>query len=208
MLGSKELTMTEGIITCAGDLFKDSRFNVRADITLPTIVAQVFLRGSLETPKFAIHSIPPRPDNEILSLLLFNKEFGDISALESLQLANTALSLDESSGPFELIDRIKQTLGIDVIDVGATSPLPLTSQQPTALDPTDASTAQQQLQNDVSLKVGKYLSDGVSVTVSKDVSSDANRIGFEAQISKEVSACAAIGDDAEGVLSLKWKHHY
>ncbi len=208
MLGSKELSITEGSMTCAGNLFRDSRCVVRADISLPAITAQVYLRGSLEKPKFSIQSSPPRPVNEILSLLLFNKEYGDISSLESLQLANTAMSLDQSSGPFELIERIKETLGIDIIDIGSANPLPLSNQPPTALDPTDASTAQQLQQNDVSLKVGKYVMDGVVVSVSKDVSTSANRIGVEAQLSKEVAACAAVGDDAEGILSIKWKHHY
>ena len=209
-LSNKELIINEGIVTVAGDLFRDSRLNVIANIDLPAITAEVNLRGSLGNPKISIQSTPPRPDTEILSLILFNKEFGDISPLQSLQLANTALTLQHPSGPFGFVDRMKENLGIDLIDVGSPAPgvTPISSTTPAALDPSDTGPPPPQLQNDVSIKVGKYISDGVAVTVSKDVGSDANYVGFEAQLAPEVTAEAQVGADQIGVLSLKWKKNY
>ena len=209
-LSNKELTINEGIVTVAGDLFRDSRLNVIANIVLPAITAEVNLRGSLENPKISIQSTPPRPDTEILSLILFNKEFGDISPLQSLQLANTALTLQHPSGPFGFVDRMKENLGIDLIDIGSPAPgiTPISSATPAALDPSDTGPPPPQLQNDVSIKVGKYISDGVAVTVSKDVGSDTNYVGFEAQLAPEVTAEAQVGADQIGVLSLKWKKNY
>jgi hypothetical protein len=209
-LSTKELTISEGTVECSGNLFKDSRMNIIANISLPTIMAQVSLRGSLEAPKIAIQSTPPKPDNEILSLILFNKELGDISPLQSLQLANTAMTLQQSSGPFDLLDKVKETLGIDLIDFGSSTPgVPSTSSSTSStIDQSDSSPPPSNVQNDVSLKVGKYLSEGVAVTVSKDVTSDANYLGLEAQIAPEVTAEAEIGDDQEGIVSLKWKKNY
>ena len=206
-LSNKSLTITEGSITVAGDLFQDSRLNVIAEIALPTISAEVCLRGSLETPKISIRSTPPRPDTEILSLILFNKEFGDISPLQSLQLANTALSIEHPSGPFGFVDRVKESLGIDLIDVGSQTPTSGSPAVPAALDPSDTGPPPPQL-NDVSIKVGKYICDGVAVTVSKIVGSDMNYVGFEAQLAPEVTAEAQVGADQIGVLSLKWKRNY
>jgi translocation and assembly module TamB len=208
-LSTKELTISEGSIVCSGNVFKDSRLNVIANIGLPSITAQVFLKGSLEKPKIAIQSTPPKPDNEILSLLLFNKEFGDISPLQSLQLANTAMTLQRSSGPFDLLDRVKETFGIDIIDFGSSAPcVTPSSSTPLSLDPTDTGPPPQDVQSDVSLKVGKYISDDVAVTVSKNVTSDANYLGLEAQIAPEIIAGAEVGDDQEGIVSLKWKKNY
>jgi hypothetical protein len=209
-LSNKELTISEGVVSVAGDLFHDSRLNVIANIDLPAITADVCLKGSLENPKISIQSNPPRPDTEILSLILFNKEFGDISPLQSLQLANTALTLQHPSGPFGFVDRMKENLGIDLIDVGSQAPgvTPTLSTTPSALDPSDTGPPPPQLQNDVSIKVGKYISDGVAVTVSKDVGSDTNYVGFEAQLAPEVSAEAQVGADQIGVVSLKWKKNY
>lgn len=208
-LSTKELTISEGSVLIGGNLFKDSRLNVIANISLPSITAQVTLKGSLETPKLAIQSTPPKPDNEILSLILFNKEYGDISPLQSLQLANTAMTLQHSSGPFDLLDRVKETFGIDVIDFGSsTATLPQSSTPSSGLDESDTGPPPTDVQSDVSLKVGKYISDGVAVTVSKNVTSDTNYLGLEAQIAPEIVAGAEVGDDEEGIISLKWKKNY
>ena len=207
-LSNKALTISEGSATVAGDLFHDSRLNVAANVVLPAVIAEVRLRGSLETPKISIQSTPPRPDTEVLSLLLFNKEFGDISALQSLQLANIAMSIEHPSGPFGFVDRMKENLGIDLIDVGSQVPTPMSSTVPSALDPSDTGPPPPQMQNDVSIKVGKYISDGVAVTVSKVVGSDTNYVGFEAQLAPSLTAEAQVGADEIGILSLKWKKNY
>jgi len=208
-LANKELTIHSGTITVAGNLFRDSRLNVLAITELPSVTARISLKGSLATPKLSIQSTPPRTDNEILSLVLLNKEYSDISPLESLQLANIAVSLEHSSGPFQLIDRVKRSVGIDVIDVGSsparagTGPL----RAPPILDTTDGSPAPAG-HNDVSLRVGKYISDGVIVSVSRDISSDANRVGIAAPLVSNITAEAEIGDDEVGIVSIKWKRDY
>lgn len=209
MVSTKELTISEGTISFAGDLFSDSRLNIIASIALPSITANVSLKGSFKTPKFTLQSTPPKTDNEILSLILFNKEYGDISPLQSLQLANTAMVFQRSSGPFGLLDKLKQTFGIDVLDFGSPpSSVPSASQTQTGLDGSDTGQMPQQGQSDVSLKVGKYISDGVAVTVSKNVTSDANYVGIEAQITPDISAEAEVSDTQEGIVSLKWKKNY
>lgn len=206
-LAGKDLKITEGTISVMGDLFKDTRLNVSAGVDLPSVSAKLLLKGSLENPRFSLQSTPPRSENEIFSLLLFNKEYGDISPLESLQLAHAAASLDQSSGPFDLIDRFKQTFGIDSIDIGA-SPSSMPKTKSTLLsDPTKDGPSPSQ-NGDTTLKVGKFLSEGVSVNVSRDVSANANRIGISAEVAKNITAEAEIGDDESGIFSIKWKKNY
>ena len=209
-LAGKELSITRGSISVNGNLFTDSRLNVLANVSLPSITVHVGLRGSLKDPKFIIQSSPALPEKEILSFLLFNKEYGDISPIESLQLANAAMTLEQSSGPFNLIDKVKTTLGIDLIDIGSSSPAAAQPPPWTALgaDSEEMENPLATQQNDVTLKVGKYISHGVAVTVSKDVNAGVNRIGLEASVSQHITAQAEIGDDAGGIASLKWKKDY
>ena len=103
---------------------------------------------------------------------------------------------------------MKENLGIDLIDVGSQVPTPMSSSVPSALDPSDTGPPPPQMQNDVSIKVGKYISDGVAVTVSKVVGSDTNYVGFEAQLAPSLTAEAQVGADEIGILSLKWKKNY
>jgi len=118
------------------------------------------------------------------------------------------MNIEHPSGPFGFVDRVKENLGIDLIDVGTQTPTPTSATIPSALDPSDTGPPPIQLQNDVSIKVGKYISDGVAVTVSKIVGSDTNYVGFEAQLAPEITAEAQVGADQIGVLSLKWKKNY
>ena len=84
----------------------------------------------------------------------------------------------------------------------------MSSSVPSALDPSDTGPPPPQMQNDVSIKVGKYISDGVAVTVSRAVGSDTNYVGFEAQLAPEITAEAQVGADEIGILSIKWKKNY
>jgi hypothetical protein len=208
-LANKEIKISEGTISSMGNVFTDSRLNISANVVLPTITAQAILKGSIENPKLSLQSIPTKPDNEILSLIIFNKEFSDISPLESFQLANAATLFQHSSGPFSLIDKFKTTFGIDTIDVGpSATPLPSKTKSEPIGDSDDPNNPGPEPVNDVSLKVGKYISDGVAVNVSRDVSADANRVGISAQIVGNVTAEAEVGDDNAGIVSLKWKKNY
>jgi translocation and assembly module TamB len=207
MLGSRELHITEGTISVHGNLFTDSQLHIVATINLPSVDASVCLSGSLASPKLSLQSTPMKPENEILSLILFNKEYGDISPLESLQLAQTALRIRQTKSPLDFIEKMKESLGLDVLDVNSSTPQSSGSTT-LALDPSDTGSLSSQPQNDVSLRVGKYISQGVAVVVSKDVTSDTNRLGIEAHVAGNVTAAAEIGDDETSVVSLRWKKDY
>lgn len=58
------------------------------------------------------------------------------------------------------------------------------------------------------MQVGKYLSKGVFVKLSKDVTNEVNRVGVEAKVHKNVSVQAEVGDDSEGKVMLRWKKDY
>lgn len=166
--------------------FKESKVDIVAVAPLPHLTARVFLGGSLDHITIDLRSSPIRSEREILSLLLFNKEITTISPFQSLQLANTLLALERKAPGSFFLDTFKSTLGIDMIDISSPS-----------LDP-----------NEVTLSVGKYLSEGVIVTLSKDITSEANRVGLEVGLTDEITASAAIGDDADALLSLTWKKEF
>ncbi len=187
VLAGKDFNISQGNVSFGGDLIKESRLSVTAHAELPNVSARVLLRGTLDNPKASLESNPMKSEKEILSLILFNKEISDITPLESLQLASTAMSLDQTTGPLQFLDSVKKTIGIDTIDFSSSK------------DTTN---------NDVCVKVGKYVSQGVTVNVSKDFGSDTNRIGVEVEVAKNISAEAEIGDDSEGVISIKWKKDF
>lgn len=183
---NRELTVEKGSLVTKGDFVFDSNLSLTALSKLPSCTAWLSITGPLPHLAVTLRSSPPRSEKEILSLLLFNKELSAISPVESLQLANAALNLERKSVGAEFLDTLKNETGLDTITLGASGPN----------------------QDDTAIRVGKYLSKGVAVTLSKDISSEANRVGLELNVTDEIQANALVGDDESAVLSLTWKKEF
>lgn len=183
---NKKATIERGTIETKGSAINHSSIDIVAVAPLSQGTARIFIGGRLDDPQIRLRSSPVHSEKEILSLLLFNKEITNISPFQSLQLANTALSLEKKTPGSFFFDTFKNSLGIDTIDISSQN-----------VDP-----------NEVTLSVGKYISDGVAVTLSKDISSEANRVGVEVDLAHNIKASATIGDDADALVSLTWKKEF
>lgn len=182
----KTLAVEPSSFRIHGSFPKNSFLNATAVAPLSQASVRIGIMGPLDKIKVQLRSSPTRSEKEILSLLLFDKEITNISPLESLQLANAAISLERSITGASFFESFKNGLGIDKLSIGSSG-----------LDP-----------NDVSLNVGKMISKGVIVTLSKDITAEANRVGLEVALSQEIKASALIGDDEAAVLSLTWKKEF
>ncbi len=67
---------------------------------------------------------------------------------------------------------------------------------------------------DVSLKVGKYLSDGTMLSITRELkqgdtnSTNKSCIGIESDLGKHIKLQAEVGDDSNGQVNLLWKKDY
>jgi translocation and assembly module TamB len=187
----KEFALTQGTIECDGDLLTKSRMNIAAFRDLGDLRAKLFLRGSLDKPRLYIESAPQMTQKEILSRILFNKALADISPVEGLQLAHVIMSINTNGKNTNVIEKFKKALRIDHIDISRSE----------SQNPGDTSDA-------VTVQVGKHLSKDVFVKLSKDVANATHRVAVEANLHKNVSVQAEVGDDQEGQMSLMWKYDY
>ena len=199
---NKEFFITHGTVDFAGDLFSQSRLNVIATIDLPQIVAHVIVRGPLDAPRLVLQSTPAMDDKDIISWILFGKSSTEISAGEGLQLAGIIISMKGSCSDFDPLAKIKDTLGIDRIDISTGNQVGPPS------SPGESADSASNTSNAARLQVGKFIYDGVLVNVSNDVADQVNRVGLEVNLSKNVTVQAEVGDDADAIVSLNWKHNY
>lgn len=181
----KSFEIEEGILSFTGDPDETTLY-VIASKDLSEIKADIILKGPLKKPAISFRSNPPLPQREILSWILFNRGSSDITTFQGTQL-NDSISDLETSGKPDVFTQIRDSIGIDRIDI----------------DRGENGTS-----NEVSVQVGKYISQGVYVSVSKSVTAEANRLAIEADVVKNVKVQAEVGDDAEGLLLLKWKRDY
>ncbi len=206
----KTFTLTQGSLEFQGDLQKKSMIQVIATNDVGDISTQIILQGPLESPRIVIQSNPAMSEKEILSWILFNKSSSDISPMQGIQLGQMLLKFKGSGNDVDVISEIKQKLRIDRLDFGSgqSSKPQMSAPGPTSDAATGVPEALDSGPSALSVQVGKYISDGVIVTLSKDVTNEVNRFGVEANVTDHITAQANVGDDAETELSLEWKLRY
>ncbi|MCP1913121.1 translocation and assembly module TamB [Bradyrhizobium elkanii] len=111
----KTLTFTKGNLSFNGDLAPELDF--AAEIQASDITAQVGISGPAAAPVFAFHSQPELPQDEILSHILFQKASVSLTTSQAVQLAGAAAQF--ASGGEGTVDRMRRSLGVDNLDVGA-----------------------------------------------------------------------------------------
>jgi translocation and assembly module TamB len=111
-----QLQFTRGRVGFQGDAIPE--LDLTAQTTTSDITAYVNVTGPADKPVFAFTSSPSLPQDEILSRILYQKSTGNLSPFQALQLANAVAQL---SGRADVFDRLRKSLGVDSLDVGADS---------------------------------------------------------------------------------------
>lgn len=189
IFNGKSFKLSQGTINFAGEPEKKTSLFVVAAMDIDDVIAEVVLKGSIKSPSISFRSNPALSQREILSLILFGKGISEISPFQGTELSKSITKLkSSSSGGTDFLGKLKTTLGIDRLQFNQ--------------DGQPGNTT------DVSVQVGKYVTRGVFVGITRSIVSESNRVGVEANLMKNVKVQAEIGDDAEGQLNLKWKHDY
>lgn len=184
LFNGKPFAINQGNIHFAGEINKKTSLYIIASKDLDQIGVDVILKGPLKNPSITFRSNPPLPQREILSWILFNRGSSEISPFQGSQLSESITNLDSKNQGPDILTKIRTSLGIDRLDFSRTG---------------DGNEGQ------MSVQVGKYISDNVLVTVKK---SDINSLAIEAAITNRIKLQAEVGDDAQGELLLKWKRDY
>ncbi|MEX0953961.1 MAG: translocation/assembly module TamB domain-containing protein [Rhizobiaceae bacterium] len=139
---SRRLDFTRGTLSFSGSLVP--YLNFAADTRAGDATVTVLVTGPANNPSFNFESSPILPEDEILARLLFDKAMSGLSAVQIAQLASAAGQLAGIGGSTTLLQRLRERIGVDDIDVS-----------------TDEETG------DTSVSVGKYLNDRTYLSVEK-----------------------------------------
>lgn len=186
IFNGRPFEITQGAVAFAGDPLKGTNLYVIGEQDLGEITAEVLLKGTLDNPEISLRSKPALPQREVLSWILFGRGTSEINTIENQELTKSISELVKNHKQ-DVLTRLRRQIGIDRIDIHR--------------DITGET-------NEMSVKVGKYISRGVLVSVNKNINNDANRIGIEARVTRNIKVEAEVGDNSEGHLFLKWKRDY
>lgn len=187
LLNGKKFILKEGSATFAGDPMTESSLYVVGALDLGKIVAELILKGPIKNLTISLTSNPPLPQQEILSWILFGKGLSEISPYQGDQLTASLADLSQDSNEPDLLTKFRNRTGIDRIDINRSG---------------------EGDSGDVSFEVGKYITQGTYVSVSKNMGSETNEVNIETSIFRNFKLQAGVSDDANGHFDIIWKYDY
>lgn len=159
------------------------RLNLIAVREDPTLTATVNIRGTAAKPEIILSSVPPLPNDEVLSQVLFGRTASQLSPLEAAQLAST-LSAMAGGGGLDVIGNLRTFAGLDRLALGGGSS-----------------------QSGLTIAGGKYLTDNVYLEVA-----GGGREGPSAQVEWRVrhnlSVVSKVATQGGQSLAIRWRRDY
>lgn len=116
ILGSR-LALTEGRVTLQGNLLPYIEF--QATTSTSDGQATLEVSGPLDAPEIEVTSVPERPTEEALAMLIFGNRFSELSPLKIAQLALQIAQLNGSGDG--ATEKAREGAGLDALDIGTDS---------------------------------------------------------------------------------------
>lgn len=168
--------------TAPDDPFLDITAAANAD----GLTAVVEISGRASAPEVTITSEPPLPEDEVISRLLFGESVGALSPIQALQLAEGVASLSGGGGGIDIFETIRQTVGVDVLEVDSSGD-----------DVADST-----------VRAGTYLSDGTLLSVEQGAGADSTRATLEMELTPHISVETGVGANADSSVGVNIKTDY
>lgn len=178
----KTFTLKQGEISFFDKPQPGAYLRLSGELALPSATILAQMQGPLTSPTLTFQSIPALPTSSILSLILFDKDISEISALQALQLAQTIMSLSGNGGP-GVLDSIRKKIGVDRLNI-------------VGKDGTD----------EISVQIGWYLNHGITLSLSQSATS--SDVTVEVDLKNGFIFQAETQNQEEGKFSLKWNKNY
>lgn len=184
----RRFDLTRGAITFDAFAPNNPLLDIRAEYsTGDGVTAAIIVSGRASEPDIELTSTPTLPSEDVMALILFGKPAQDLSAFESLQIAEALASLG-GIGPFGgegLTGRLRQSIGLDLLNVD--------------IDPENGGG---------SLTVGKYVADGVFVSATQDAQGREGAVSVTYEITDNIIVETELEQDGDQTLSANWKKDF
>jgi translocation and assembly module TamB len=180
----RRFTFSEGVVTIPedGSIDADIRFVVRTDI--PDGFALINVTGRASSPQIIFDSVPELPQDEILAQVLFGKRGTSLSALESIQLARSALELTGRGAGPGMLDSVRREFGLDMIEIGRLGA------------------------DESSLNLRRRIAENIDLGLKQGLESGSNRTSVEVQLTPNISLEADVGMDSTGRTGVRMEWEY
>ena len=178
-------TLSRANVSFLGDGTFDPALDVEARTQRGDLTAIVAVTGRPSKPTVKLSSQPPYPEDEVLARLLFNRGAGQLSALEAVQLAQSAAQLSGlfGGGP-GFVDNVKRSLGVDRLEFRGSE------------DGSGAGT----------VAAGRYIGDNIYVGVEQELGTGQSKATVEYGITDHIKARGEVGTESKVGVQFQWDY--
>lgn len=178
----RRFDITQGTISFTGASPPIPEIDLRAEAQGPTLLAVVTIAGPATDPELELSSEPSRPNDEILSDLLFNRDVSAITPVQAIRLANAVRTLE--GGGLDTMGQLRNAIGVDTLDIGGDSA------------------------EEASAKVGKYVADGVFLELEQGLTSGKSTARVEVELTDTISFNTEVDNESQAGVGLEWSLDY
>ena len=187
--GGRRFDITRGSIGFDTLAPNDPTVNLRAERQAGDgATVAVVIAGRSSALKVSLESTPSRPSEDIMALILFDKPANELSAFESLQVADALTQLGGVGvfGGKGVTGAARDALGLDLLNLD--------------VDQTDSSESL--------LTVGKYVTDGLFISASQNARGENGSLRIEYEIGQSFSVETELRQDGDQTISANWKKDF
>lgn len=182
-IAGKTLDFTEGTVTFNGAL-PEAKVDLQAETDTQNINAFISITGTVGTPEITLSSKPERPQDEILSALLFGRSMTELSTIEAAQLAGALAQFSGKGGGFDLMGGLRDALGVGQLSIGV-------GEDGQAL-----------------ISGGRYLAKDVYLQVFRGAGPESTGAVIDWEIQKNIYLRSKVQADSSQSLALKFKKDF
>ena len=182
-IAGKELAFETGGIKFDGELGA-AQVNLVATTNTQNLSATVTIKGTVADPEIELSSTPDRPQDEILSALLFGRSATELSTIEAAQLAGALAQFSGAGGGFDLMGGLRDALGVGQLSIGVSE------------------------DGGAQITGGRYLAKNVYLQVFSGGGTGQTGAVIDWEIRKNISLRSQVQADNEQSFSLKWKRDF
>ncbi len=161
----------------------DPQLDIVAANAEPDLTAIIRVSGRASDPVIGLDSIPPLPEDEIVSRVLFGKGVGSLTALEAVQLGAAVASLTGAGGSANVLDRVRERLGVDRLSVDAG-------------------------ENGAAVSAGRYVGDRAFVGVRQGTAPGTSAATVELEVAPNITVESELNSVGAPKTGIFWKRDY
>lgn len=185
----RRFNLTRGSILFDTLAPNDPAIELRAENeTREGVTVAVVIEGRSSALKVSLESTPAKANEDIMALILFDKPAAELSAFESIQVADALTQLGGVGvfGGKGIAGAARDALGLDLINL--------------EIDNSDSSASL--------LTVGKYVTDGLFVSASQNARGENGSVRIEYEIGQSLSVETELRQDGDQTISANWKKDF